>query len=98
MHLAYDILTALQDHRIKHHRYPTNEILLSIPDSQQMYDEWRAGMDKKFRPPRRIFRDGDTGTLWGRPCRTTNQLAAGHARIGDVKIVVKALDPPYPAS
>lgn len=89
MVFAEKILDAITDYRVQHQSEVPGEIRISLGDIQQMYHEQYYNSDSKWRGKYKMFKDGDTGALWGRPIRVEAKLPAGHAWVADREVMAE---------
>ena len=77
---AKSILETLTNHHLEHFREAPGEIHISVSDAQALYDE--SNWCDRGLGIRHLVRDGETGSLWGRPFRANKDLKSGEAFIG----------------
>lgn len=77
--LAEKVLRQLTEHQAVTMSHKLGEVWLSVVDGQLLHDQSR-----RARPDltRHVVADGDTGSLWGRPYRVSDDIKPGQAFIG----------------
>jgi hypothetical protein len=77
--LAEQVLRRMTEHRTKHFDQPPGEIHLSVADGQLLHNQ-----SLRNRPDltHHVVKDGDVGSLWGRPYRVSDDVKPGQAFIG----------------